>query len=164
MTLALSPSVMGRGCGWGVEQKLLMHFCQHLWFLQYPARLLAVPQGGPCFSRHLPFPINRKWLGSSVCMVGEGEGRKGKGHGGFPIADLVGNWSPGKLLLVQHRESSMGVRTFVKALEVTGQERWVIAASALFLGPRDCVYLSSRMHVCSNSGSNSNSNKSNSSN
>lgn len=91
--IALSPRIMGRGYGWGVEQKLLMHFCQHLWFLQYPARLLAVPQGWPCSSRHPPFPINGKWLGSRVCacVVGEGAGMKGKGHGGFPTADLVGN-------------------------------------------------------------------------
>lgn len=91
-TLPLSPRIMGRGCRWGMEPKLLMHLCQHLWFLQYPARLLAVPQGMPCSSRHPPFPINGKWLGSRLCVcgMGEGEQKKGKGHGGFSTADLVG--------------------------------------------------------------------------
>lgn len=81
--LALSPRIMGRRWGGGGADSANA-FCQHLWFLQYPARLLAVPQGWPYSSHHPPFPINGKWLGSRVLVCvctceqwGRGRGRKG---------------------------------------------------------------------------------------
>lgn len=83
--LALSPRIMGRRWGGGGAEAANA-FCQHLWFLQYPARLLAVPQGWPSSSHHPPFPINGKWLGSRVlacvCTCEQwGGGRRQEGKG-----------------------------------------------------------------------------------
>lgn len=117
MMLLLSPGIMGRDCGGGGAQAANA-FCQHLWFLQYPARLLAIPQGRPCSSRHPPFPINGKWLGSRLCAWGGGGQGGRKETWRFSYSRLPGELRPREASTYAEGPSSvrstMGVRTFSK--------------------------------------------------
>lgn len=113
--LALSPRIMGRRWGGGGAEAANA-FCQHLWFLQYPARLLAVPQGWPSSSHHPPFPINGKWLGSRVLVcvcTCEQWGREKTGRKGVMMVFLqLTQWRIEKLF-TQARPSVVGRNTGV---------------------------------------------------